>query len=237
LRKIRRTRTIANRAADGSSIKLADPGAEITEWQMEYRDLSDSEARSLRDFFTSAEGTLNGFTFLDPAGNLLAWSEQLGSDVWQKDPMLTVTALAGFWRLTNGGDAGQELAQTLEAPGKYQYCLSAYARSDSEVSVGLIAGAVTAQRALDSDWGRISLAATGQAEAESMRFGVQVPAGAMVEIYGLQVEPQGGASVCRTTTRGGVYADAHLASDELNLTCTGINRHSCTLKIIHANHI
>src|SRR5207302_1485219 len=91
LRKNRRTRTVSNRAADGSTIKLADPAAEVTEWQLEYSDLSDDEAAALRDFFASAEGTLNAFTFLDPAGNLLSWSEQLDAQVWQKDPLLTLT--------------------------------------------------------------------------------------------------------------------------------------------------
>ena len=33
------------------------------------------------------------------------------------------------WRLTNGGGADRALAQTLEAPGAYLYCLSAYVRA------------------------------------------------------------------------------------------------------------
>ena len=70
-----------------------------------------------------------------------------------------------------------------------------------------------------------------------MRFGIEVEAGVTVEVFGLQVEPQGGASSYKATTRGGVYEDAHLASDELAMTCTGVNRHACTVNVIHANHI
>src|SRR3954468_15135877 len=88
--KTRRTRTVINRASDGSTIRLADPAGEITEWLLVYKDLSDDEAGALRGFFDAAEGTLQGFTFLDPAGNLLAWSERLDDDVWQRDPLLTV---------------------------------------------------------------------------------------------------------------------------------------------------
>ena len=77
VRKRRHQRTVVNRAADGSSIRLADPVGESTEWFLQYSDLSDDEIAVLKQFFVSAEGVLNGFTFLDPAANLLA---RLGSD-------------------------------------------------------------------------------------------------------------------------------------------------------------
>ena len=44
IRKTRRTRTVMNRAADGSTIKLADPAGVTTEWGLPYADLSDQEA-------------------------------------------------------------------------------------------------------------------------------------------------------------------------------------------------
>jgi hypothetical protein len=244
LRKIRRTRTVTNRALDDSTIKLADPAAELTEWILEYRDLSDVEAGALRDFFTAAEGTLNGFTFLDPTGNLLGASGELDGQVWQKDPLLTVTGgvtdpMGGTeaWRLMNGGAAAQVLAQTLAVPGNYEYCLSAYVRSTVPSSARLLVGAETGAHAAGTNWSRAVLAASGAADAESMRFGIQVDAGATLEVYGLQVEPQAAASVYKATTRGGVYSDAHLGSDELNISCTAVNYNACLVKIIHANHI
>ena len=90
--KARRPRTVINRAPDGSTIRIPDPAAETTEWLLTYKDLSDEEATALRSFFDAAEGTLQGFTFLDPTGNLLAFSEQLDDDVWQRDPLLTINA-------------------------------------------------------------------------------------------------------------------------------------------------
>jgi hypothetical protein len=228
---------VTNRAADGSTIKLADPAAEITEWQLEYADLSDDEAAVLRDFFASVEGTLIAFTFLDPAGNLLASTENYSADEWQREPMLTVTADEGFWSVTNGGGAGQAITQTLEVPGAYNYCLSAYVRSTTAGAVGLIIGGQTAQRSVGTSWTRVVAAGTGAADAESMRFGVEVPAGTSVEILGMQVEPQNGASAYKSSTRGGVYEGAHLASDDLKLVCTGVNRNSCRVHVIHANHI
>jgi hypothetical protein len=237
LRKTRRKRTVRNRAADGTEIKLSDPAAETTEWELEYADLNNDEAQALADFFTAAEGTLNGFTFLDPMGNLLASSEHLDAQVWQKDPMLAVAADAGIWRLTNSGAGPQSLSQTLQTPGDYQYCLSAYVRADQEVSVRLIVGEQSAQLPVHGNWARVNLAATGTGGSESVRFGIEIPAETTLQIHSIQAEPQGRASVYKLSTRGGVYSDAHLGSDALELTSTGVNRHSCRVKIIHANHI
>src|ERR1035437_3421825 len=104
VQKQRRARTVVNRAADGSTIKLADPAGEVTEWVLTYTDLSDEEAAALRACFSATEGTLNGFTFLDPVGNLLAWSGQLDHAAWQKDPLLSLTG--GVTRPRGGGPAG-----------------------------------------------------------------------------------------------------------------------------------
>jgi hypothetical protein len=237
LRKSRRTRTVSNRAADGSTIKLADPAAAITEWRLEYTDLSDDEAQALGEFFISAEGSLIGFTFLDPAGNLVAASEELDAQVWQKDPMLTLSKGSGLWTLSNVGGAEQSLWQTLEVPGRYMYCVSAYVRSAAPASIGLRIGTQTTYHSASSSWSRIFAVGTGGADDESMLFGIEVAAGSSLDVYGVQVEPQGGASVYKVSTRGGVYTDAHLASDELKMTCTGVNRNSCTVNVTHANHI
>jgi hypothetical protein len=228
---------VVNRAADGSTIKLADPAAEITQWQLDYADLSDDEAGSLRDFFGAVEGSLTGFTFLDPTGNLLASTEHLEPPAWQADPMLTVTKGTGMWQVANIGGAAQTLAQTLESPGKYLYCLSGYVRSAVPARVGLTIDARTTNFAVGTSWNRLVAVGSGAADGESMRFGIEVEAGATVEVYGVQVEPQGGASTYKASTRGGVFADAHMASDTLSMTCTGANRHSCTVNVIHANHI
>ena len=41
VQKDRRARTVVNRAADGSTIKLADPAGGGTEWLLTYAELSD----------------------------------------------------------------------------------------------------------------------------------------------------------------------------------------------------
>jgi hypothetical protein len=244
VRKTRRTRTVINQAADGSTVRLADAAGGTTEWQLEYAELSDDEAAALEHFFEAAEGSLQGFAFLDPAANLLAWSDQPDAAVWQKDPQLglaqAVADPAGgtrAWRLTNQGVGDQAIAQTLEAPGAYTYCISVYVRAATPATLRLGIGEQTADRVATSAWGRATFAATGTAGGESVRFSITVPAGLAVEVYGPQVEAQGGASVYRSSTTGGVYADAHFRDDSLRVTRTDFNRNSCTVNIIHADHL
>jgi hypothetical protein len=238
VRKTRRARTVINQASDGSTVRLPDPAAETTEWQLEYGDISDAEAAALEDFFTAAEGSLFGFTFLDPCGNLLAWSDQLDADSWQADPLLVASASGTRgWQLQNSGAAGQGIGQTLQVPGVYTYCFSVYARADAPAVVRLSIGDQTADRVVAGEWGRIVFAAAGPANGESLRFGIEVPATTAVEVFGPQVEAQGGAGVYRGSTRGGVFEDAHFTDDVLRITRTGFNRNTCTVKIIHANHL
>lgn len=239
VRKRRRLRTVVNRAADGRTVRLADPAAEITEWRLEYTELNEEEAAALREFFAECEGTLRGFTFVDPTGNLLAWSEKLDEAVWTRGPLLTLTeAIADPFggtraaRLSNTGGAPQSISQTLAAPAEYQYCFSAYVRSAVPVTVTMLSGSGRAERTVMNEWGRITFARAGEAT-----FGLELPAGAVVEVYGLQAEPQPAASGYKASTSGGVYENARLRDDALAMTATGVEQHSCTVNIIHANHI
>lgn len=244
IRKRHRVRTVINQAADGSCIKLADPAAELTEWQLTYAGLNDDEVDELQQFFTAAEGTLNGFTFLDPTANLLALSDQLDADDWQRDPFVTVTGNVSdptggtkAWQLNNTGGAGQRISQTLQASASYLYCFSAYARSSQATNVRMWIGDDAVDRTVSSSWSRITFAEAPQSEEESIRFGLETPAGVSLDVYGMQVEPQAGASVYKASIRSGVYLDAHFSIDAFRVTSTDVNHHSCSLSIIHANHL
>jgi hypothetical protein len=244
VRKRRRLRTVTNTAADGSSIKLADPAAEITEWQLEYAELTDDEVAALQQFFAAAEGTLNGFTFLDPTANLLAWSDKLDEAVWERAPLLSVAGgiadPAGgtkAWRLDNSGSAAQTITQTLAAPGGYLYCFSAHVRSAQASQVAMLMGSQRAERAVTPQWNRIAFTTTGDPAAESISFGLEAPAGGSLDVFGMQAEPQAAASVHKAAATGGVHENARLGDDVLSVTTTGVNRHSARVTIIHANHL
>ena len=244
VQKRRRLRTVVNAAADGSFVKLADPNGEYTEWSLAYALLSDDEIAALEQFFAAAEGTLNGFTFLDPTSNLLAWSDHLDNAVWVRGPALSVTSgvadPAGgtnAWHASNSGGGAQSIVQTISAPAGYLYCFSAYVRSADPSNVTMLLGSQRANCAVSSDWTRVAVSAAGDPQADSISFGLEFPAGRAVDVYGLQAEPQAGASVYKASTTGGVYENARLRDDVLTTTATGVNQHSCTVNIFYAKHL
>jgi hypothetical protein len=242
--KRRRTRTVVNQAADGSAVRLSDaPGGSI-EWRLEYRGLTDSELESLRQFFTAMEGGLNGFTFLDPLGNLLARTEELNDTVWERAPLLDVVGgMAdplggqGGWTATNTGAGPQTLMQTLNAPGGYVYCFSLYARASTKTSINLVAGNSRSALVLGEDWARLVLSIGRDQAVNSIAFGIEIPAGCAVDIFGPQVEAQPAASGYKFSLTGGVYEGARFRDDTFTCTTTDLNRHSATVNILYAEHL
>lgn len=231
--KQRKMRTVANRTADGRVISLADPAGETTEWQLQYAELSDSELAALETFFASVEGTLNGFTFLDPEANLLAYSGTLDNAAWTAGPALQVTVEKGYYTLQNTGAAAQSLTQTLgAAPSGYMYCLSAEVRAAAGATVTMLIGSQQVAYVVGANWQRIVFAA-----ADAATFGLQLAAGASVDVNGIQAEAQAGASVYRATTAGGVYEGARLGTDRLDMVTAGPNRHGCQVTVIYNSHL
>jgi hypothetical protein len=103
--------------------------------------------------------------------------------------------------------------------------------------VTLLHGANRIHRNLGTDWSRITATASGAASAESIAFGVEVPAGGSADVFGMQVEPQAGASLYKATTTGGVYENARFRDDVLSIITTGVNCNSATVNVIYANHL
>jgi hypothetical protein len=224
-----RRRTVINRAGDGRTVRMPDPAGEVTEWQLRYSELSDEEIDVLQGFFLAVEGTLQEFTFLDPTANLLAWSDRLEEPVWLKGPLLTVSG----GRLTNQGAGPQTISQTIAGPAGYLYCFSAYLRAAEPTMAGIFAGSQAAEHEITPEWRRIRLTAT----VDDPTFGLEIPANGCVDVRGMQIEAQATASCEQISTRGGVYEGARLRDDTLAIETTGVNRHSCTVNIVHAIHI
>ena len=243
--KTRQERTIQNTLADGSVISVADPAGAAVQWKLQYTALSDTERQALENFFTAAEGTLNGFTFLDPSANLVAWSETLSNAVWNAAPELALTggiqdpkSGTNAWRLTNNGAGGQSVTQVLNVPTTYTYTFSVYLSASQATNVRLLLGSATASATLSNAWSRYQITGSGNATATYITLGVDVPAGAAVSLFGPQVEAQQTASVYQTSTNGGVYENARLQNDLLTVTTTGVNRHSATVNILYyANNL
>lgn len=242
--KQRHVRTLVNTAADGSAVKLGDPGAATIDWQLEYEGLSDNELATLRDFFEAAEGSLNSFTFVDPTANLLAWSNDVSNANWAAGPFLAMEGPiadpaggSNAWQLTNSGAAPQSLTQTLNVPGAYVYCLSVYAKAAAPTSLTLLLGGDQSQVILGPSWQRYAISGTGDPDASCLTFGIDLAAGAVVDVYGLQAEPQESPSSYKPSSTGGCFENARLRDDTLTVTTTDVNRHSVTVHILYASHL
>lgn len=242
LRRIQRT--IVNECLDGQRIKLSDPGTALVRWQFDLRELIDAERNAIQQLFQSAEGRLNSFTLLDPTGNLLAWSEKLDEPVWQKSPALSVASgfpdPVGSSRATHvNNTSGTDLTlhQTLNAPGWFSYCLSVYSRSDQSSTLTMTqqtpAGISRRSFPLQGAWRRFALTAKSDTTAESISFGLEIANNASIDLFGIQVEAQPGASAYkRTASANGVYANARFNDDKLTITTYGPGRHACSLAIV-----
>jgi uncharacterized protein DUF2460 len=243
IRKRRITRTVRNECVDGREVKLADPGGSSTEWQLSFSELTDDEMAALQQFYQDREGRLNSFTFLDPTDNLCAWSEKLDEAVWQKDPLLQVAGgvsdpfgTTRAFQITNPSGAPLRVLQTLNVPGSFYYCLSLWARSDATGTVSLVRGDQSAARNVYSYWQRLMFASQSQSTDETVAFGIVIAAGGSVDVFGVQVEPQIGASPYKTTmSAAGVYANARFRDDALTVTMTGPGRHRSVVHI-HASY-
>lgn len=241
--RVRDTRTAVTFGHEGHAVKLADPDGQAVQWEMRLSGLTDSEWAAIEALFHECEGSLRPFCFLDPAHNLFAWSEQLQREVWHKDPMLQLTeglndVLGGTQatRIANVGQTEQTIWQVLDVPASFHYCLSAYARSPQATEVRLKQWCEADTRSITatvwSGWSRVLLSANLGCSEERVHFGIGLAAGASVEVFGLQVEAQKGASEYkRTHNIGGIYPRARFANDELGVVTDGPDCHSSVIRI------
>jgi len=238
-------RTVINQTCQGYQVKLADPAASITEWHLSFDEMSDQELAALEALFQAVEGCLTPFTFLDPADNLLAWSEQQNQPVWQADPLLTLTGgvtdpMGGTAAYAVGNPTGAVLMlqQSINAPASLDYCLSLYARSDQSTRVWLVRGSETDAQAISPQWTRLISAGQLQDTADSISFGMALDPGTTVDVFGIQAEAQTTASLYKQTAEtGGVYPNARFRDDTLTIITAGPSRHSCELDIVNVEYL
>jgi hypothetical protein len=237
-------RTIANQLPSGLTIRMADPGFQKVQWQLQYSGLTDSERSSIEDLFETSEGQLNTFTFLDPTDNLLMWSEDWTQTAWTADALLQVAGGVqdpfgnndGF-QLTNTAETTQQIVQNTAGPSSFQYCYSVYVRSNAPVTVQLVTTA-TGQTSLTavlsgSSWTRAIVSVSLSVQQDGIGFGVQVPAGAQVDVFGAQVEAQPEAGLYKKTIDlGGIYSSTRFSSDLLTFSANAVNQNSCQLGFI-----
>jgi len=238
------TRTVVNALGDGSTVVFGDPDAGMREWELHATGLTLSEWTAIDTLFQAVMGRFATFTFLDPAGNLLLHSEEFGDPAWSNSALIQLTTGVsdplGTTRATqvvNAGSAVGAVAQTLAVPGNIRYTFSAWAKTTGVSTVTLSAtttgGAATRTIALTSQWQRAKLDIELGLATESVVFGVVLDVGAIVDLFGAQVEAQAGVSDYKETGgSAGLYAEARFAEDELTVTAKGTDVLDAVIRIV-----
>ena len=243
LERTRVFRTIASECSGGHQAKLASPGGAFTEWNWQLTGLSQAEAAALESLFTLSEGRLKTFGFLDPASNLLRYSEALSQSVWLRDPLIQVATGftgpeggPGGHRITNAGGVTASISQDIAAPGGYQYCFSVWMKSAQGSGLTLVrsAGAASASETWTGSiaWRHCVLSGQLTGTTVPVRFSLRLDPGAVIDVWGLQVEAQVAPSPYKkTTASSGLYPDAAFAQDTLVVSADGINDFSAHVRI------
>jgi hypothetical protein len=234
-------RSVVNTLVGGNTVVYADPDAAIAGWQLRATGLTLAEWNAIEGLFQQASGMAGTFTFLDPVGNLLLQSENFVAGAWTKGALVALTAGIGdplgttrATGLMNAGGAAAGLAQVLDVPGNFQYCLSAWVRSTSGSAVTLLVANISRTFAAGALWHRVFLPANPVlAGATTVSFGVTVAEGGSVELFGMQVEAQMGPSDYKITGGvGGVYSKARFGSDQITVTAQGTDVYDTVIQIV-----
>ena len=235
-------RTAVNRLGDGRSDVFADADAAYAGWELRASAMTLPEWTAIEALFQQTAGRWGTFTFLDPTGNLLAQSENFGSTVWTKGPLLQLTTGAadpfgttGAYGITNTGQAAAAVAQVLNVPGNFLYCVSVWARSAAGSRVTLQVASLAKTFTLTGQWQRIVLTGNpAQVSATTVNFGAQLDAGGSLQLFGMQAEAQPGPSdYKRTGASGGVYSKARFDADQLTATAQGTDSYDAVVHIVN----
>lgn len=243
IRKTRLARTIKNVLQDGSMILFSDPTGGHLVWELGYSDLSTTDMAALQTLFAACSGSFRSFTFIDPTDNILTSSSDLRAPVWQPSSLIQIIPGAedpvggtAAFRLTNTAATNQEIGQSLPIPANYQYCFSLYAMSTEPAQLILIRrGSISEDSrtfAVGPTWNRI--VSSGQLGDSEIGFStvIGLAAGQQVQIYGIQLEAQLAPSRYRATSQtGGVYLNAHWATDQLVFSAAAPNLFSTSISI------
>lgn len=235
-------RSVVNVLGDGRTDVFEDPKAAYSAWELRASGLTLNEWTAIETLFRQTSGKWGTFTFLDPTGNLLAQSESFGNSIWTNGPLIQLTPGVadplGTTRATgaiNTGQADAAIAQTLNVPGNFQYCLSVWAQSTAGSRVTLQVASITKSFRLTGQWQRVFVSGNpGQTGATTVTFGAHLDAGGSVALFGMQVEAQPGPSdYKRTGASGGVYPQARFDTDQLVATAQGTDVYDTVIPIVN----
>jgi hypothetical protein len=243
IHKTRIVRTVKNVLSDGSMLLYSDPYGAHLSWELSYTELSGADVQALQSHFTACCGPFRAFTFIDPTENMLNYSSDLTASIWQNTNGLKIATGdtdplggAAAFTLTNGGQADEEIGQSFIVPANYQFCFSAYFRSEQPTTVALSrrGGLATENTSYNVGPAWTRLVSSGSLDDSTNAFAVAIVLGAgqQIQVFGPQLEAQIEPSRYRpTNAQGGVYPNAHWGVDQLPVAAEAPNLFSAQFNI------
>ena len=124
----------------------------------------------------------------------------------------------------------------LRVPANYQYCFSLYATVAGQNHVTVFRRGPNSQQsiqvAVHSGWNRLVSSGRLDDSGSLLSVGISLDAGTQVKIFGMQLEAQISPSRYQPTIRtGGVYTNAHWATEQLQITAEDIDSYATTVSI------
>src|SRR5271157_2809056 len=227
IRKSSSLHTVTNVLEDGTVLAYADPNSGCLRWDLSYAALNPAEVAALQSLFDGCSGRWAPFTFIDPTGNMFGFSMDLTAAAWQTQGLITIQTgvsdplggLAAF-NLTNTGQVPIDFGQTINAPAVFKYCCSAYVKGTAATSITFVRQStpeiVQDQLEVGTAWTRMATSSQLTQAADNFVAGIRLLPGQQLALFGLQLEPQLVPSRYRATAaQGGVYPNAHWASDQV----------------------
>ena len=239
LNRKRQWRAITNMLESGELISLPDTAGGQIEWRLSYQELTDTEVANLTNLYAASAGAAVSFGFIDPFANLLGWSEDLSQPDWQRG-LLTTTGdfsdpvgTSRAWKLQNTNPGEQMLSQSLGIPGPYIVCFSAYVRSDSAGTIGILRDATRLNLPVGPQWKRILISGAGTGAATQSTFSLAIAAVSTVRVFGLQVEAQPWPSPYRPSgVASGILGDTRFSGEDLAVINTSPGLSNCQVNLV-----
>lgn len=224
VKRIKGVHTAGYMAEDGTKVMYFDPDGSSLTWQLSYSGLNADEVTALETLFEGCRGQFHAFTFLDPVGNLLG-------PAWQTDPNIQVSGTI----FTNSGNAAASASQALPIPAGYTYCFSLPGNlsADPSATLTIVASGPSSQQQVVLSLKDPLLVYSGALTDAGSTFtiGVQLQPGQSVDLSEAQLEAQPVPSPFRPAV-GGVYTNAHWATDELTFVAEGPNSYNTSFSIL-----
>lgn len=227
------------------------PSGPLNRFELQYPSITDAEVAALQSFFTQAEGRLNEFTYLDPGGNLVNWSEDFTQTAWTKQsvtPGASVSDPFGGNRgmmVAGGGSNGMLFTTVLPNGGAsgFVLCGSVWAKAQSpgqQLSIGFIDSGFgvisnTTWNLPQGSWVRVWNTAT-LATSSYIRLligGLATWGSTSIALFGAQVAPLPGPGAYRKTPGSeGLRAKCRFDTDDFEARSLGPNQNAVKLSVI-----